>query len=213
LLKLIVGLQKAAMTMSVSRRGIWLVVLVSSFCCLPTFAWQLSGQRITQGRSSLFSSAQDDPISRLPLMEAELASETDGDKRVKLKEGIDSAKTNAEFGVRKAQFNFYDAFTNQDLEAMKDVWSSAEDARCVHPGMASMNGSEIIMRSWAQIFMQGPGFAIKPSRTRIDISGQTALCSCIEETPGGGKLECLNVYRREDGIWKMILHMASPIMQ
>jgi ketosteroid isomerase-like protein len=144
-------------------------------------------------------------------MEAELASETDGEKIIKLKEGIDSAKTNAEFGVRKAQFNFYDAFTNQDLEAMKHVWSSAEDIRCVHPGMASMNGPETIMKSWAQI-MQGTGFTITPSRTRIDINGQTALCSCIEETPGGGMLECLNVYRREDGIWKMILHMASPIM-
>jgi ketosteroid isomerase-like protein len=144
-------------------------------------------------------------------MEAELASETDGEKIIKLKEGIDSAKTNAEFGVRKAQFNFYDAFTNQDLEAMKHVWSSAEDIRCVHPGMASMNGPETIMKSWAQI-MQGTGFTITPSRTRIDINGQTALCSCIEETPGGGMLECLNVYRREDGNWKMILHMASPIV-
>jgi ketosteroid isomerase-like protein len=199
------------MTMSPSLKGIRLVILVSFFCCLPTFAWQLSNQRSTQRRSSLFSSTQDDPVSRLPLMEAELASETDGDKRIKLKEGIDSAKTNAEFGVRKAQFNFYDAFTNQDLEAMKHVWSSAEDVRCVHPGMASMNGPETIMKSWAQI-MQGTGFTIKPSRTRIDISGQTALCSCIEETPGGGMLECLNVYRREDGNWKMILHMASPIM-
>jgi ketosteroid isomerase-like protein len=206
--------------MSISRRGIGLVILVSSYCCLPALAWQLSGaqqgRRITQrsSRSSLFSSSaqQDDPVSRLPLMEAELASETDGDKRMKLKEGIDSAKTNAEFGVRKAQFNFYDAFTNQDLDAMKNAWSSAEDVRCVHPGMASLNGPEIIMRSFEQIFSQGEGFTIQPSRTRIDITGQTALCSCIEETPGGGMLECLNVYRREDGIWKMILHMASPIV-
>jgi len=58
----------------------------------------------------------------------------------------------------------------------------------------------------------GGGFRIEPSRTRVDVvGGSVALCSCLEETEGGGVLECLNVYRREEGSWKMILHMVSPI--
>lgn len=171
--------------------------------------------------SSLFSdsgssnsSTQDDPVALLPLWEAELSSSGINDeKRAILLERIGNAKTSAEFGVRKAQFSFYDAFSNQDMESMRNVWSSSPQVRCVHPGMPSLLGIEDVMRSWAEIFMLGTAFSIEPSRTSIDISGQTALCSCIEETPGGGRLECLNVYRREDGSWKMVLHMASPIMR
>lgn len=157
------------------------------------------------------SSSNDDPISRLPLMEAELSFEADEEKRILLMESINDAKTGAEFGIRSAQFRFYEAFTKQDLEAMKAVWSSADDVRCIHPGMESLNGPQAVLESWGQIFNSGDAFTIEPSRTRVDVSGQSALCSCIEETPGGGLLECLNVYRREEGNWKMILHMASPI--
>jgi hypothetical protein len=142
---------------------------------------------------------QDDPVALLPLWEAELlSSETSNDQRALLLERIENAKAVAEFGVRKAQFSFYDAFSNQDMESMRSVWSSStsspQHVRCVHPGMPSLHGIEDIMRSWAELFMQGSAFTIQPTRTLIDISGQTALCSCIEETPGGGQLECLNVY-------------------
>jgi ketosteroid isomerase-like protein len=145
-------------------------------------------------------------------MEAELATETNGEKRIKLEASIQDAKTSAEFGVRKVQFNFYEAFTNQDLKAMKEVWSTAADVRCVHPGMPSIDGIDLVMASWASIFGSGAAFKIQPSKTRISICGQTALCSCVEETPNGGMLECLNVYRREAGKWRMVLHMASPVV-
>ena len=220
------------------RNRLWIFVLLVSFESVfhstTALAWQIQGtlssrrfcrsKPSSSTRTTLFSSNNDnisnsnnnnkldDPVARLPLLEAELVSETDKEKRQSLLERIKDAKTNAEFGVRKAQFSFYEAFSNQDMEAMANIWSSHPSVRCVHPGMESLNGIEDIMRSWAEIFMQGDAFTIQPSRTRIDISGQTALCSCIEETPGGGQLECLNVYRREGGGWKMILHMASPVM-
>jgi ketosteroid isomerase-like protein len=220
------------------RNRWWIVVLLVSFESLfhsaRALAWQIQGTHSSRRfcrskpssstRTTLLSSNNDnlsnsnnnnkldDPVARLPLLEAELVSETDKEIRQSLLERIKDAKTNAEFGVRKAQFSFYEAFSNQDMEAMANIWSSDPSVRCVHPGMESLNGIEDIMRSWAEIFMQGDAFTIQPSRTRIDISGQTALCSCIEETPGGGQLECLNVYRREGGGWKMILHMASPVM-
>jgi ketosteroid isomerase-like protein len=216
------------------RNRWWIVVLVASFGSLQTptaLAWQVQGTRCfcrskpsSSRTTAVFSSSNDnssnnnnknkldDPVAQLPLLEAELVSETDKEKRQSLLERIETAKTNAEFGVRKAQFSFYEAFSNQDMDAMASIWSSDPTVRCVHPGMESLNGIDDIMRSWAEIFMQGDAFTIQPSRTRIDISGQTALCSCIEETPGGGQLECLNVYRRDDGCWKMILHMASPVV-
>jgi len=168
--------------------------------------------RTQEHNSLLFTTdSSDDPISRLPLMEAELLSETDEEKRQLLMDSISDAKTGGEFGVRSAQFRFYEAFSNQDVTLMKDVWSTNKDIRCIHPGMQSLNGPEAVHDSWQQIF-KGNAFTIQPKRTQIDISGQTALCSCIEETPDGGLLECLNIYKRENASWKMILHMASPIV-
>jgi ketosteroid isomerase-like protein len=154
-------------------------------------------------------------------MEAELAillSDIDGGgsalaaRRLELEEAISDAKTAAEFSVRRAQSEFYSAFSSADLDAMHEVWSREVHVRCVHPGMASLEGREEVMRSWAQIFLS-PAFVIEPSRSQIEICGRTAVCSCIEETPGGGRLEALNLYRREGGNWRMTLHMASPVVQ
>jgi ketosteroid isomerase-like protein len=155
----------------------------------------------------------DDAVAQLPLLEAQLATLLTDDGRPELEEKINNAKMAAEFGVRKAQSDFYEAFSNANVEAMEQVWSSkASNVRCVHPGMESLKGKEMIMKSWAQIFSNSESFSINPLRTQIDICGQTAICSCVEETPGGGKLEALNVYHREDGSWRMTLHMASPII-
>jgi ketosteroid isomerase-like protein len=157
-------------------------------------------------------------------MEAELATLQEGDhddddadeqKQVELQEAISNAKTAAEFGVRKAQSEFYDAFSRGDIEAMEKVWSSKSTVRCVHPGMNSLEGRDKVMSSWKQIFQSGgddsgQSFNIAPSRTVVEIHGLMALCSCVEKTDGGGSLEALNIYKREEGSWKMTLHMASP---
>jgi ketosteroid isomerase-like protein len=174
----------------------------------------------------------DDPVVRLPLMEAELASlpknsdsDDDGDtKREDLQRSINDAKTAAEFGVRAAQLKFYDAFSKGDLTAMKDIWSRDHHVSCVHPGMSSLEGREAVLSSWEQLFAtssqggssgddkEGGSFDIEPSLVRIEICGQTAICRCIENTEGGGQLEALNMYKREGGAWKITLHMASPIV-
>jgi len=161
------------------------------------------------------SSAGDlDPLLRLPLMESELSTTLDDDRRIELQNDIDNAKTAAEFGVRRVQVQFYDSFTNADLNAMTDVWANQYPVKCVHPGMESINDKDLILKSFEQIFEQGGDgqFSIQPSQVQIDISGATAICSCVEETPGGGMLEALSIYKRESGAWKMTLHMASPVL-
>ena len=134
-----------------------------------------------------------------------------------LEDQIDNARTAAEFGIRKAQTEFYDAFSNQDLKMMENLWSHSDDICCVHPGMESLQGYDSVIESWEQIFAgfsrvgddDNNEFNIEPSRVTIDICGQTAICKCVEKV-NGGKLEALNLYRREDGKWRMTMHMASP---
>jgi len=197
----------------------------------------------------------EDDVLLLPLYEAELvklkgslvvsvsggedSSKEDKKQRIEeLTNTIDNARTAAEFGVRRVQADFYDAFSNADYEMMENVWSdnsnSNDDAEadaccsCTHPGMHSLTGIDAIMDSWRQIFtghdsnsnsnsnskgddQKKPFMIIRPSRVKVDICGRTAICTCVEET-NGGRLEAMNIYRREEGTWKMVNHMASPIM-
>lgn len=163
-------------------------------------------------------SDHDDPVLRLPLIESELSTMIPSDdeasekRRQDLQEAVDNARTAAEFGVRRAQVKFYEAFSNGDYSAMEAVWSDEALVRCVHPGMSALEGKDKVMKSWAQIFSQGEPFSIEPSRVHVQVSGRTAVVSCIEETPNGGNLEALNIYRREESSWRMTLHMASPII-
>jgi ketosteroid isomerase-like protein len=169
--------------------------------------------------ASARNNEKDDQVVLLPLLEAQLAAATnDPQRQEELQTQISDAKTAAEFGVRRAQVLFYDAFSSADFEAMSNLWSKEYPVRCVHPGMASLDGRDDVMESWKQIFNAGSSgedsspFTIRPANAKLDICGTTAICSCIEQTPGGGKLEALNIYKREDGIWKMTLHMACPVV-
>ena len=159
-------------------------------------------------------------------MEAELATMSSDQNSFELKMAIGDAKNAAEFGVRRAQLEFYDAFSNADVDAVGKVWSTESHVRCVHPGMSSLEGRDSVMDSWNQMFASatstlsgssssdkgGKKFPIEPSRAQIDICGLTAICSCVEKTQGGGELEALNIYKREGGSWKMTLHMAGPVV-
>jgi hypothetical protein len=161
-----------------------------------------------------------DPVVQLPLLEAKFAVATTPAEREDLQGKIDNAKMAGEFGVRKAQVDFYTAFSTGNLEAMQDVWSSSSSSscRCVHPGMPSMVGRDATLESWASIFQgggPGGGFTIEPADTTIDICGTTAICNCVERINGGESgsfLEAINIYKREHGSWKMTFHMASPFL-
>ena len=178
--------------------------------------------------SSGDSNRTSDPVLRLPLMEAELACrmeagaghDNDNDNNTAdLRTAIEDARTAVELGVRKSQSEFYEARSAADPEAMDRLWSREESpaARCVHPGMAAVSGRAAVLEAWERYFsvpVPDPSFfAVRPENAAIEIAGGTvAICTCTERTGGGGTLEAVNVYRREDGNWKLTLHQAGPVM-
>ena len=223
-----------------------LVLFICGFRTTTTNAWQLSSSTrqhvFSTRRLRLYSFANNDsskndpgsdPVLRLPLMEAQLATmgktsfDADDPKAYVALEGdIADARTAAEFGVRAAQLLFYDAFSAGDLDAMDRIWSTTSHVRVVHPGMMSIEGRDAVMSSWKQILASPSGagaksssssssssksstnsvnnFRITPYRTQVEICGLVAICSCVEKlNRGGGDLEALNVYKRENGTWKM----------
>lgn len=151
-----------------------------------------------------------DPVVQLPLLEAKLADSSSSEKD-DLQFQIDQAKMAGEFGVRKVQLEFYEAFASQDIEKMKQVWSTTDSCKCVHPGMTCITGAEEILNSWEVLFTS-EAFEIEPKETSVDICGSTAICHCVETIGTSSKLEAVNIYKREGGEWKMTMHIASPVM-
>ena len=197
-----------------------------SLVTTPTVFTLLSTSTNNRLQSQLFAKDEskspdaqfrEDPVVQLPLWEARLQTlqlNTNSNNKndlqtLDLQSQIDMAKASAEFGVRKAQVQFYEAFSTQDIQTMRNVWSKEHDCQCIHPGMGAIDGRASILQSWEVLF-QGESFDIEPTGTSMDICGSTAICRCVEKV-GASKLEALNIYKREGGTWKMTLHMASPI--
>jgi hypothetical protein len=209
-----------------------LLLLVCLMCCLPQSVVSLvplsrttttttthaspydsSSRRLQTHLRAAANADASDPVVSLPLLQAQLASiETSNlARKEELQSQIDSAQTSGEFGVRKAQVEFYQAFSTQNLSAMEFLWASDNDAQCIHPGMASLSGRKAILGSWAALFQGSEAFDIVPTDTTMDVCGSTAICRCVEHV-GETRLEAINIYKREAGAWKMTLHMASPSM-
>lgn len=116
-----------------------------------------------------------------------------------------------------AEAAFYAAFAATDPVAMGSVWATGHDVVCIHPAGAPISGYDAVMASWRDILGSGSSFelAFEPiSRTQ----SQALMVSTVYERfrPAGVTREvapvlATNVYRLVDGIWKMVLHHASPV--
>lgn len=140
-----------------------------------------------------------------------MAQATDPAEKASLTSKIEQAKIAAEFGVRKAQSQFYEAFSNQDYTSMSELWSNEHFTQCNHPGMPRMIGRREILKSWKKLF-EGPQMDMEPKDIVVDICGGTAICTCLEQIDSASTLEALRIYKREEGEWKITFHMASPIL-
>lgn len=187
------------------------------------------------GDDSLSGSTMD-PVLEIPLLEAKLVAAkeediVDEEFIQELQQKIGDAKTSAEFGVRRAQLQFYEAFASGDYEGMASIWSKKSPVSCVHPCQRRLEGYDAVMQSWKEILavsglaavtsFEGDededdefSFRIEPEKVQMEICGSTAIVNCVEKTGTGDAppLEAVNIYKREDGVWKMTMHMAAPVI-
>jgi ketosteroid isomerase-like protein len=117
-----------------------------------------------------------------------------------------------------ANESFYKAFNARDLDAMKRVWSSHEKVTCVHPGWEPLSGLEPIIDSWQGIFKNSGNMDIQATDVSVTTSEDLAWVSCVEKlytiaTHGvlASKVFSTNLFQLNEGIWKMIMHHASPL--
>ena len=115
----------------------------------------------------------------------------------------------------EAEDAFYEAFAQQDVEAMMQVWAQDRSIFCIHPGGPLLAGREEVAESWKQIFQAEMPFHFEREyHYRDEISGQFAISHLTETLylrhHVVGIVLATNVYSGTDEGWRMILHHASP---
>jgi ketosteroid isomerase-like protein len=127
--------------------------------------------------------------------------------------------------VRQASDRFYAALNRVlqgDAGPMMDVWSHTSDVTTMHPIGQREVGWEQVEGPWQQVASLASGGQVAIKDPLIRVVGDLAYEVGIED--GDGKIagevvsfghRVTNVYRREDGDWKIVHHHAdkNPAME
>lgn len=111
-------------------------------------------------------------------------------------------------GLLEANAEFYRAFRTGDLEAMVALWVADDDILCTHPGHATLHGRNEVLESWFDILSSPPPVRVRDAQGLI--VGVTAIVTCEEEI-GDAVVAATNVFRMQDGEWRMMHHHGSQI--
>jgi limonene-1,2-epoxide hydrolase len=114
-----------------------------------------------------------------------------------------------ENAVLSANLSFYEAFGNQDYEAMVRVWSTSEQIACIHPGWQALRGRDGVLASWRAILDGDRTATVRCADARAILLDQTAIVTCVEQIDRA-KLVATNVFVLDGGLWKMVHHQAAP---
>jgi ketosteroid isomerase-like protein len=114
--------------------------------------------------------------------------------------------------VLAANERFYEAFSAGDLAAMKALWAEDVPVACLHPGQPLLLGRDAVMRAWAEILLQQPGFTLRGDDPRVQLLGDVAIVYCYEAGEDeAAHLAATNVFVRERASWRMVHHHAGPL--
>lgn len=114
-----------------------------------------------------------------------------------------------ELAVLAANSSFYRAFAAHDVNAMDAQWARRVPVAVVHPGWAPLFGRENVMSSWRGILERGET-SIRFERASAHIIGDAAYVVCLEVVSGAA-LVATNLFVREDNVWKIAHHQATPM--
>ena len=117
-----------------------------------------------------------------------------------------------------AEAAFYEAFRRLDIEQMGRVWLDAADASCIHPGGALLQGTAVILASWAEMFRDSQPPQVASRTLQVSADRHLAVHTVEENVSSTGGRQALilatNVYRYVDGGWRMLAHHASlPLVE
>lgn len=122
-----------------------------------------------------------------------------------------------EQAVKDATMGFYAAlntlFTGE-LDPMKEVWSHAEDVTYMGPTGGMQVGWDEVLVEWESQAVRKLGGSVKPGAMRIFVGPHLAVAqnyemgsnTNVEGTTLTVSIRATNLFRKENGKWKMIGH-------
>lgn len=115
-----------------------------------------------------------------------------------------------EDAVLAANQAFYDAFAGRDVAAMEALWSRESPVACIHPGWNPLTDRDEIIAAWTAILRNPEAPDVRLEGAVAMMLGDTAMVICHERV-SGSLLACTNLFRLEQGVWRMVLHQAGPV--
>lgn len=108
----------------------------------------------------------------------------------------------------EANAEFYRAFRTGDMMAMTSLWADEDDILCIHPGHATLQGRGPVLESWFDILASPPNVVVADPAALI--TGPVGIVTCTEKI-GTARLSTTNIFRMQEGAWRMIHHHGSQI--
>ena len=131
---------------------------------------------------------------------------------------VDSAENiRGEREVREAAAQFYvalNAMFTGDIQPMEQVWSHSDDVTYLGPGGDFLVGWAPVLEIWTTQAAMKLGGQVEPGEMRVNMGRDIAVIQNYEQgenTDANGKVQkvsirATNVFRKEQGQWKMIGH-------
>jgi len=124
--------------------------------------------------------------------------------------------------VAEANQKFYKALNSMfegELKPMTSVWSHKSDTTYMSPDGAYVVGWETIHQDWKKQAAMKLGGVVEPTNVHIIVGEELAIVQNYEvgknfDNEGKAvvvKIRATNVYRLEDGDWKMVSHHVDPL--
>jgi ketosteroid isomerase-like protein len=124
--------------------------------------------------------------------------------------------------VEQASDQFYtslNAMLKGDVEPMKEVWSHADDVTYMGPAGGFQIGWQEIEANWEQQSGKKYGGKIEAEDVHITVGDNLAVVQCYERgnnldnqgQPVKVSIRATNVFRKENGQWKLIGHHTDII--
>lgn len=124
--------------------------------------------------------------------------------------------------VMNAVAKFYTALNQMftgELDQIKEVWSHADDVTYMGPGGGFKVGWDQVLKDWEAQAALKLGGKVAPAEIRITVGKDLAIVSNYEHgenTNANGvvqkvSIRAANIFRKEDGTWKMIGHHTDLI--
>ncbi len=126
------------------------------------------------------------------------------------------AADGAPAAVLAANDRFYEAFEAGDLDAMSAIWEHSPEVSCTHPGWPTLRGWAQVSSSWFAIFRNPQRLQVILTSASVSVVGDAAWVAVDENLLDGGPgqtVSALNVFRRRDGVWRVVAHHGSPVLR